>query len=61
LRYLALLRVEIFEAYFVRKAAQDWRNRWVMVPGIGSALGAFCVLKVIEEIKNPCDCRGCVQ
>jgi tRNA A37 threonylcarbamoyladenosine biosynthesis protein TsaE len=36
-------------------------GKTLLTQGIGSALGAFCVLKVIEEIKNPCDCRGCVQ
>ena len=38
-----------------RKAAQDWRNMWEMVPGIGDFLGA---LGLIEEIKSPCGGRG---
>jgi hypothetical protein len=42
---------------FIRggKAAQDLRWRWLMVPGIGCRLGC---LRVIEEIKSPCGCRG---
>ena len=28
----------IWDLFWARKVAQDWRNRWVVVPGIGGLL-----------------------
>ena len=38
------------------KAAQDWRNRWVVVPGIG---GLFRLgFSMVKTIKNPVVARA---
>jgi hypothetical protein len=56
LRYLALLGWKYLRFIWADKAAQNWRLRVMMVPGIGYASKCFLhTLGVIEELKSPCD------